>query len=289
MLLKSADELLNYSKSEENHIENIVKSIVDAKVNVVIAGGSISDLALHYFDRYNILVFRVMSKFEIRRIAKSVGASLLVRLGPPTEEEVGHADRVYVDEIAFTKCIIIERDDDSGQLATIIVRGSTQNICDNIEKIIEEGVNAYKNLTRDNTYLPGAGATEMYLSNVIKEAAKKESNLDSYAITKFGEAFEVVPRNLSDNAGLNSNELIAKLNTENSKNYQMGINLATGEVEDAFSFGALDHRDTKKWAVKFSVDAILTVLRVDQIILSKPAGGPSFKKPPGYTNEEDEF
>ena len=39
--------------------------------------------------------------------------------------------------------------------------------------------------------------------------------------------------------------------------------------------GVYDHLETKKWAIKFSVDAILTVLKVDQIIVAKPAGGPN--------------
>jgi T-complex protein 1 subunit theta len=222
-------------------------------------------------------------------LARAASRPVLAASKAPTEEEVGHADRVYTNEIADTKCIIINRNDDSGQLTTIIVRGATQNIIENAEKTVEEGVNAYKNLTRDNTYLPGAGAIEMYIANAIKEEAKKEANLDSYAIAKFGESFEVVPRSLSDNAGLNTNVLLALLNTENSKDSQKGINLLNGKIENAYSFGAFDHRETKKWAIKFSVDAILTVLRVDQIILSKPAGGPTFKKPPGYVNEEDEF
>jgi T-complex protein 1 subunit theta len=32
--------------------------------------------------------------------------------------------------------------------------------------------------------------------------------------------------------------------------------------------------ETKSWSVKLTIDAVLTILRVDQIIMSKPAGGP---------------
>ena len=32
--------------------------------------------------------------------------------------------------------------------------------------------------------------------------------------------------------------------------------------------------ETKTWAVKLTIDAVLTILRVDQIIMAKPAGGP---------------
>lgn len=290
VLIKSAEELLNYTKGEENHIETIVKTIVDSGVKCVIAGGSVSDLAVHYFDKYNIMVFRVMSKFEIRRIAQAVGATMLVRLGAPTEEEIGYADSIRVDEVADTKCIIIERNQDGNELSTIILRGSTVSVIENMEKIVEEGVNAYKCLCKSQVYVPGAGATEMSIALAVKSHALKEKGIHSYAVSKFGEAFEVIPRYLIENSGKNSNELMAKLISANSKEPSTGVNLLKGEVQDAYELGVYDHKETKRWALKFAVDAVLTVLKVDQIILSKPAGGPSFKKPEGmFQGEDDDF
>jgi len=46
------------------------------------------------------MVIKIMSKFELRRIAKAVGASTMVKLGKPTPEELGHADEVLVTEIS---------------------------------------------------------------------------------------------------------------------------------------------------------------------------------------------
>jgi T-complex protein 1 subunit theta len=37
------------------------------------------------------MVLKIASKFELRRISRSVGATCLVRLGAPTPEEMGHA------------------------------------------------------------------------------------------------------------------------------------------------------------------------------------------------------
>jgi T-complex protein 1 subunit theta len=79
VLLKSADELQNYTKTEEKHMEDFIKSVADAGVNVVIAGGNVSDVALHFLEKYNIMVIKIMSKFELRRVAKATGATFLVR------------------------------------------------------------------------------------------------------------------------------------------------------------------------------------------------------------------
>lgn len=278
VLLKNADELLNYTKSEEDHMESIIKGIVNSGVKCVVVGGTVSDMAMHYLDNYNIMVLRILSKFEIRRICKSLGATLLTRLGPPSHEEMGHADRIYVDEIGSQKCVIFERDSEDNKLATILIRGATNNLLDNIEKTIEDGVNAYKAFCKDNNFMPGAGATEMNLSIQLKKYAKEQSGLEQYSIDKFGEAFEVIPKTLAENAGFNVNETMANLFSKNVSNGKFGINVKNGDIMDAYEMKVFDHLEIKKWAIKYAVDAVLTILRVDQIILSKPAGGPDLSK-----------
>ena len=57
-----------------------------------------------------------------------------------------------------------------------------------------------------------------------------------------------------------------------------GINVVDGTVQDSLSLNVFDHLETKKWAIKLATDAAITVLRVDQIIISKPAGGPKPKQ-----------
>ena len=49
--------------------------------------------------------------------------------------------------------------------------------------------------------------------------------------------------------------------------------------------GILDSLAAKSWAIKLATDAAVTILSVDQIIMSKPAGGP---KPPGPNPNWDE-
>jgi len=72
VLLKSAKELLNYTKTEEDHAESIIKEVANAKINVVIVGGTISDIILHYLEKYKIMCVKVNSKFELRRICKAL-------------------------------------------------------------------------------------------------------------------------------------------------------------------------------------------------------------------------
>lgn len=292
VVFKNADDLLNYTKGEEDHIEKIIKEIVDSGVKAVAVGGAISNMAIHFLDKYGVLAFRIMSKFELRRVAKAVGATLLVRLGAPTPEEMGYADEISVTEISSTKCILIDNKKENNKYATIVLRGSTEGMLQNLDRIIQDGVNLYKCMCCKNTIFgPGAGAIEMYLANEIKNYAKTIKTLDQYGIEKFGEAFEVVPRTILENSGYNVNEKLAALRAKSIKDPKMGVCITDGEIKDAFEMNVLDHLETKKWAIRFAFDAVITILRVDQIIVAKPAGGPNLnKRPPELGKDEtDEF
>jgi len=292
VVFKTADELLNYNKSEEEHMEKVIKSIVDSGVKCIITGGTINNMAIHYLDKYNIMAFRTMSKFELRRIARSVGATMLVRMGAPTKEEMGYADEIKLTEISSQKCILIRRDSENNKISTVILRGTTNDMLDNLERVVNCGVNAYRAVCRNPVFVAGAGAIDMYLCEKLKEYAKTVTSLDQYAIEAFGESFEVIPRTILENSGFNVNEKISTLRAKNIKNPTLGINVKTGDMEDAFTMGVFDHLETKRWAIKHAYNSIKTIIKVDQIIVAKPAGGPNLtnnKYAKQSQNEAEEF
>ncbi len=89
VLITSAQELLNYSQSEEEMMEAYIKKIVACGAGAVIVSGTIGQLALHFLEKYKILVMKIMSKFEMRRLAKVCGARLIAQVGAITPEDMG--------------------------------------------------------------------------------------------------------------------------------------------------------------------------------------------------------
>lgn len=66
---------------------------------------------------------------------------------------MGQCDEVYLNEIGDTEVVIFNKKSESGHVATIIVRGSSKSYMDDIERAIEDAVNTYKALTKDNRVL----------------------------------------------------------------------------------------------------------------------------------------
>ena len=176
LLIKNAEDLLNFSKSEEQHMENLVKEISDLGVNVVVVGGSIGELSLHYFEKYKILVVKSMSKFEVKRLCKCIGAQALAKLGCPTEDELGYCDMVHVKEIGSDKVTLFEKSNEDARLVTLLLRGATTTLLDDMERAIDDGINTFRVMLKDPRFLFGAGATESFLCNEIEKFASKISS-----------------------------------------------------------------------------------------------------------------
>lgn len=137
-----------------------------------------SELAVHFFEKYEIMAIKIMSKFELKRIARAVGATPVVKLGTPSPEELGYADEVHFKEISSQKCIVFRRDREENKMATIVLRGSTTSLLDDVERAIDDGVNCIRTLCRDPRMLPGAGATEINLAKKVQDFAKTQTGLD---------------------------------------------------------------------------------------------------------------
>jgi T-complex protein 1 subunit theta len=324
VLLKNAQEMLDFTKGEEERLESIIKELYDSGLRVVVAGSTVGELALHYLNRFNILVVKILSKFELRRLCRVVGATPLARLGAPMPDEMGSIDVVETTEIGGDRVTVFRQEDANTvtRTATIVLRGATQNHLDDVERAIDDGVNVVKAVTKDPRLVPGAGATELQLAERISGYADKTPGLAQYAIKKYAEAFEVIPRTLAESAGLDATEVLSRLYTAHQRTkksssdededdededesdssaddseedsddeepyWTTGVDLFSGSTTgtiDALEEGILDLMASKNWAIRLATEAARTVLSVDQIIVARQAGGP---KPPGQNPNWDE-
>jgi len=291
VLIKSAAELTDFSRGEETQLENQIKAIADTGVSVIVSGGKVGDMALHFINKYNMLVVRLTSKWDIRRLAKATGAVALPRLTAPTSEELGMADSVYLDELGDTEIVVFKVGSEESRVSTIVVRGSTDNYMDDIERAIDDGVNVFKGLCKDGRMTAGGGATEIELAQQIAAWGETHPGLEQYSIGKFAQALEVVPRVLAENSGVNAKEVLSSLyaaHTEGKKNVGFDIEGEAGDVKDCVESGVFDLMLSKKWAMKYATNAACTVLRVDQIIMAKRAGGPKPRDTSGPMDQDDD-
>lgn len=301
----------------------IFQEIATSGVKLIIAGSGIGDLALHYLNRQGIAVLKVLSKFDLRRLCRVCGATPLARVGAPTAEEAGHVDILETIEIGGDRVTVLRQEAaERTRTATIVLRGATANHLDDLERSIDDGVNTVRSLLKDGRLVPGAGATEIELAKRVGAFGEKTPGLAQHGIRKFAEALEVVPRTLAENAGLDASEVISALYKAHGEGKaDQGVDIDVSTNDDALfvtrspcwtwelisqtplppvplyqqgnangtlstlSASILDPLAPKSYAIKLAVDAAVSVLRVDSIIVAKQAGIAPPKQNPDWDQD----
>ena len=160
--------------------------------------------------------------------------------------------------------MLVLKQDDASRVSTIILKRQPANAMDDLERAMDDGVNAYKALTRDSRAVPAGGATEIALAKRLGDYAKTQTGLDQYAIQKFAQP-ELVPRTLEAAGGTS---VIASLyaahsssNENNSINNRMGVDVSGDqETIDLLKLPVSSIcLEVKHWALKLAVDAARTV------------------------------
>lgn len=296
VLLHNAKEMLEFTSGEEQQLDQMCKEISDSGVKVIIAGASVGELALHYFNKYEILILKVPSKFDLRRICQVCGATPLPRLGAPMVDEMGEIDVIETKEIGGDRVTIFRQDNESiSRTSTIVLRGATQNNLDDVERCIDDGVNSIKGLFKSNKLLPGAGSVEIELVKLITKYGESTPGLSQLAIKHYAKAFEVIPRLLAETSGINSTEILSKLYSIHSLNDNSGLNIGI-DIENNSNNGLINVDDeiiydllsSKRLAINLATEAACTILSIDQIIMAKRAGGPVMPNKPTPQNWDQE-
>ena len=293
----------------------IFKELADSGVKVIIAGTTVGELALHYLNRNQILVLKVLSKFDLRRLCRVVQATPLARLGAPTAEEAGYVDVCETTEIGGDRVTVLRQELDGAgvktRTATIVLRGATQNHLDDLERAVDDGVASLKALIKDPRLVPGAGATEIALSSRVDTYGAGLRGLAQHAVRRFASALEVIPRTLAENAhgGAEGNEIVARLLAKHEKaggeswGVDVEVSTQTGAIPlrvaefffsqaetdgtlNAPEHNIVDSLAAKAWAIRLATEAAVSVLSVDSIIMSRPAGGPRIPQQAGNWDED---
>lgn len=290
-VVNKASQLETFASSQEDAMEKTIKEIAATGATVVVAGNKIGDMAMHFIEKYNLMAVKVTSKFELRRVCRTCGATPLLRLGAPTAEEIGTCDLVSIEEIGGTKVTVFKQlESTKSRISTVVCRGATDNILDDLERSIEDAVNNVKQLTLDPRFVPGAGAAEIELARQLRTFGDATPGQDQYAVRKFADALEIVARTLAENGGHDATSVIAKLyaaHAEGKANF--GVDVESGELRDSVTAGVLDLFSAKQNAIYLATNTAIDILRVDQLVMSKPAGGPPVRAPQGQDAGGPEF
>ncbi|MEM0302609.1 MAG: thermosome subunit beta [Archaeoglobaceae archaeon] len=263
------EKLQRFIEQEEKMLKDMVDKIAKAGANVVFCQKGIDDLAQYYLAKAGILAVRRVKKSDIEKLAKATGAKILTDLREISPADLGEAELVEERKVGDEKMVFIEGCKNP-KAVTILVRGGTEHVVDEIARGIEDAIRVVACAIEDGKVVAGAGAPEMELSLRLKQWAPSIGGREQLAIEAFATALEVIPRTLAENAGIDPIDVIVNLKSAHEKGQRYaGVDVDTGKVVDMKERGVIEPLRVKTQAIQSATEVAVMILRVDDVIAAK--------------------
>ena len=275
------NQLKAFLAEEENMLKNMVKKITSSGAKVLICQKGIDDLAQHYLSKAGIMAVRRSKKSDMEKLGRATGANIVTNLEDLTKEDLGYAGIVEEVKIGDDEMIYV-KDCKDPKSVTILIRGSTEHIVDEVERAIEDCLGVVPAAIKDKKIVPGGGAPEIEVSKGLRGYAKSVGGREQLAIEAFADAIEVIPRALAENAGLDPIDTLVDLRSKHEKadGKKFGLDVYTGKVSDMIKGGVVEPLRVKTQAIDSASEVAVMILRIDDVIASSGSKGMPEGMPP---------
>ena len=165
---------------------------------------------------------------------------------------------------------------------TILIRGGTEHVTNEIERAISDAVGDVAASLKDMKVVGGAGAPEVELAMALRKYAESLSGREQLAVQSFADSMEIIPRTLIENAGLDPIDIMTELKSAHVKKQKWaGVDVFTGKVMDSWKKGVIEPLKIKTQAVSSASEVAVMILRIDDVIASSGSKGGGPRMPPG--------
>ncbi len=274
-------KLQAFVEQEEKILKKMVDDVEKSGANVLFCQKGIDDMAQHYLSKKGILAARRVKKSDMEKLAKTTGGRIVTNLNDLTSKDLGFSKLVEEQKVGDEDMVFV-RECKNPKSVTILVRGGTEHVVDEIDRAIEDAIGATSSSIEVGKIVPGGGAPEAEVSRELRKYAEGFSGREQLAINAFADAMEVIPRSLAENGGLDPIDTLVSLRSEHDKNrLEMGVNVFNGGVMDMMKAGVIEPVKIKTQAIKSATEAAEMILRIDDVISASKLSKGMPSMPPG--------
>ncbi len=185
------EKLQKFIEQEEAMLKEMVDKIVSAGANVVFCQKGIDDLAQYYLAKAGVLAVRRVKKSDMEKLAKATGAKVLTDLRDISSEDLGEAALVEERKVGDEKMVFVTGCKNP-KAVTILVRGGTEHVVEEVARGIEDAVRAVACAVEDGKVVVGAGAPEIEVSLKLRELAPSLGGREQLAAEAVAAALEII-------------------------------------------------------------------------------------------------
>lgn len=266
-------------------IFNKMEALYKTGAKVVLSRLPIGDLATQYFADRDVFCAGRVASDDLERVCQATGAAVQSTCSDIKAEHLGTCGYFEERQIGgerfnlFSEC-------PQAKTCTLILRGGAEQFIAEVERSLHDAIMIVKRAIKNKTIVAGGGATEMEISGWLHRHADKNVPSKQQAIVKaFAKALEIIPRQLCDNAGFDSTDILNSLRVQHRRGQiWAGVDFDNEGVRNNMEAFVWEPALVKVNAIQAAVEAACLILSVDETIKneqSEAPQGPQRGLPPG--------
>ncbi len=280
--ITSPDQMQAFLQQEEKMLKDMVEKIKNVKADVLFTQKGIDDVAQHYLAKANIMAVRRVKKSDMEKLARATGGKVVTSLEDLNGSDLGYAGIVEERKISGEQMIFVEKCK-IPKSVTIFIRGGTQQAVDEAERSLVDVIGAVSSVIENGKYVIGGGSIEIDIANGLRSYAGDVGGREQLAIQKFADAVEIVPKTLSESAGMYPVDTLVELRSKHKskEGSVFGVDIMKNTLGDMNKLGVFEPLMVKRQAIFSASEAAEIILRIDDMISSKGRAGPGPGGPGG--------
>jgi len=252
--------------AEWNIIYGKLQKIVESGAKIVLSRLPIGDLATQYFADHDVFCAGRVPAEDLDRVAKATGGVVQTSLNDITTNVLGNCEKFHEDQIGaeryniFTGC-------PEAKTATIVLRGGSEQFIAEAERSLHDSIMIVRRAVKHNKIVGGGGAIEMELSKHLREFSRTIKSKQQLIVGAFAKSLEVIPRQLSANAGFDSTEIVNILRAEHARGEMWnGVDIDNESTCDTVKSFVWEPSLMKRNCLAAATEAACLILSVDETI-----------------------
>ncbi|MDY6780924.1 MAG: TCP-1/cpn60 chaperonin family protein, partial [Halobacteria archaeon] len=166
--IDSADQLTSAIETEEEELGEYVEALKNADADVVFVTDDVADYVSSSLAAEGILAFDGVDDEDAEAVSKATGARRVTMVEDIDGDDLGHADSVRAE--SYDDDVVVVEGGEETQTVTLFVRGGTEHVLDELERAVEDGIDATV-AALGGGVVPGAGSVEVAVAEEVRDAA----------------------------------------------------------------------------------------------------------------------
>jgi len=227
---------------------------------------AIGDLATQYFADRDIFCAGRVAEEDMERVSMATGGKVQNTCSDLITEVLGSCGSFEEEQVGGDRFNFF-RGCPQAKTCTIVLRGGAEQFVEECHRSLHDAMCIVRRAVSHSFIVPGGGAIEMELSKYLRAHSRTIAGKQQLVINSFAKALEVIPRNVAQNAGFDSTDILNKLRQKHAAGGKyFGVDITNDGICDTHQTFVWEPSVIKQNALSSAVEAACVILSVDETV-----------------------